>query len=225
MFLQQTLEVIDAFLNRYTRYVTECGDYTKITTIEDKVEFTFTNYLGSSYTLTAWISEGELHIENNRGESVFDYAEENEWHETDVRFIKYGPATKMKIPLERMTREERLEKALEVAADLSRHYSYERYSMLYEICGDVVDFYEGSMNDFFIEDEHFFHIARYTDYCTCYYDEDKKEVVFYDEIEEEEIDTWHVKTKEEAESIMKEWITGAPSHIICQKLGDTQLTD
>ena len=218
MFLQQTLEVIEAFLGRYTRYVNENGDYTQITTIEDKVQFTFTNYLGSSYNLLAWINEGELHIENDRGESVFDYAEENEWSESDVRFIKFGPATKMKIPLERMTKEERLEKALEVAADLSRHYTHERYSMLYEICGDVVDFYKGSTNDFFIEDEHFYYIARYTDYCTCFYEEDKNVVTFYDEIEEEPIISRPVKDKEEAESMMKEWISRAPEHIICQKI-------
>lgn len=218
MFLQQTLEVIEAFLERYTRYVNENGDYTQITTIEDKVQFTFTNYLGSSYTLTAWISEGELHIENDKGESVFDYAEENEWSESDVRFMKYGPATKMKIPLERMTREERLEKALEVAEDLSRHYTHERYSMLLTICGDEVEFSEGNENDFYVEDERFHYIARYTDYCTCFYQEDKKKVVFYDEIEEKIISSCTVKDKKEAESMMNEWISRAPEHIICQRI-------
>lgn len=218
MFLQQTLEVLEAFTERYTRFVNEQGDYTQITTVEDKLQFTFTNYLGSSYTLTAWISEGELHIENERGESIFDYAEENEWSESDVRFMKYGPATKMKIPLERMTREERLEKALEVATDLSRHYSYERYSMLMEICGDEILFAEGNENDFYVGDEQFYYIARYTDYCTCFYQEDKKEVVFYDEIEEEPLGSLLVKDKKEAESMMNEWITRAPGHIICQRI-------
>ena len=86
MFIQNTLEVINTFLDRYVGYVNEIGDYTEIKTIGDKVRFTFNN----DYYVFAWIENDELKIENERGESVFDYAEEYEWTKEDVEYIKYG---------------------------------------------------------------------------------------------------------------------------------------
>ena len=86
MFIQNTLEVINTFLDRYVGYVNEIGDYTEIKTIGDKVRFTFNN----DYYVFAWIENDELNIENERGESIFDYAEEYEWTKEDVEYIKYG---------------------------------------------------------------------------------------------------------------------------------------
>lgn len=86
MFIQDTLEVINTFLDRYVGYNNEIGDYTKIETIEGKVKFTFNN----NYFLLVWIENKELHIENMRKESIFDYAEEYEWTEEDVNYIKFG---------------------------------------------------------------------------------------------------------------------------------------
>ena len=40
MFIQNTLEIINTFLERYVPYVNEQGDYSKIETIKDKVKIT-----------------------------------------------------------------------------------------------------------------------------------------------------------------------------------------
>ena len=41
--------------------------------------------------LTAWVDENDvLHIENDRYEDITKYAEESDWTEEDVNFIKYG---------------------------------------------------------------------------------------------------------------------------------------
>ena len=89
MFIQNTLEIINTFLDRYVPFVNEQGDYSKIETIKDKVKITHNDYY-HSYSLFVWIEDGELKIENDRGESVFDYAEENDWTEEDVNYIKFG---------------------------------------------------------------------------------------------------------------------------------------
>lgn len=87
MFIQNTLKIINTFLDRYVGYNNEIGDYTEIKTIEDKVRFTFND----DYCLFVWIEDDdELKIENERGESIFDYAEESDWTEKDVNYIKYG---------------------------------------------------------------------------------------------------------------------------------------
>ena len=85
-FIQETLEVINTFLERYIPYINEQGDYTDIKTVDGKVRFTFNN----DYYLFAWIDNKELHIENDRGESVFDYADCYDWSEEDVKYMKYG---------------------------------------------------------------------------------------------------------------------------------------
>ena len=86
MFIQNTLEIINAFADRYIGYVNESGDYTKITTVDEKVKFTFNN----DYSLLVWIENDELKIENERGESIFDYADCYEWTEEDVNYIRFG---------------------------------------------------------------------------------------------------------------------------------------
>lgn len=93
MFIQETLEVINAFLERYVPYVNEQGDYTQIKTIEDgKIRFTFNN----DYYIYAWIKDGELHIETEYGESVFDFAEDYDWSKEDVEYMKYGKRNESK---------------------------------------------------------------------------------------------------------------------------------
>ena len=89
MFIENTLEVISAFLDRYVPFVNEQGDYSKIETIKDKVKITRNDYY-HSYSLFVWIENGELKIENDRGESVFDYAEESDWTQEDIDYIKFG---------------------------------------------------------------------------------------------------------------------------------------
>ena len=87
MFIQNTLEIINAFLERYVPYTNEQGDYTDIKTIEGKVRFTFNN----DYYVFAWIDDnGELHLENEHGGNILDYAECYDWSESDVQYIKYG---------------------------------------------------------------------------------------------------------------------------------------
>ena len=86
MFIQNTLEIINAFLDRYVGFVNEIGDYTEIKTIGNKVRFTFNN----DYYVFAWIENGELNIETEYGESVFDYADCHGWTEENVNYIKYG---------------------------------------------------------------------------------------------------------------------------------------
>lgn len=86
MFIQNTLKVINTFQDRYVGYNNEIGDYTQIHTIGEKVRFTFNN----DYHIIAWIEDGELKIENEYGESIFDCAQEFGWSEEDVNYIKYG---------------------------------------------------------------------------------------------------------------------------------------
>ena len=85
MFIQETLEVINAFLERFVPLSNEQGDYTQITTMDGKVRFTFND----DYHLFAWIEADELHIECG-GESEFDYAKEHGWTDEQVRYVKYG---------------------------------------------------------------------------------------------------------------------------------------
>lgn len=59
----------------------------------------------------------------------------------------------------------------------------------------------------------------YTDYCTCFYDPEKSEVIFYDEIKEKAIGRDKVNGKQEAERVMQSWKERAPEGIICQIIG------
>lgn len=42
------------------------------------------------YNLIAYIKDGVLEIDNERGESIYDYAEENGWSQNDVYYMKHG---------------------------------------------------------------------------------------------------------------------------------------
>lgn len=61
-------------------------------------------------------------------------------------------------------------------------------------------------------------MGKYTDYCTCFLDTDKNEVVFYDEIKDKNIGKQKVKDKQEADNIMRIWQDNAPSNVICHIL-------
>lgn len=97
MLVQETLRVISTFLDRYMRMVNEQGDYSEIYTIDGKVCFVFSrNGNGADcngdndYRLYAWIEGCELKIENENGESVFDYAKEYGWGDFEVYFARFG---------------------------------------------------------------------------------------------------------------------------------------
>lgn len=59
---------------------------------------------------------------------------------------------------------------------------------------------------------------EHTDYCTCFFEPEKNEVCFYDEITDIFIGTKPVQNEEEALFIMRAWVANAPSNIICQVL-------
>ena len=61
-------------------------------------------------------------------------------------------------------------------------------------------------------------MARYTDYCTCFYDSKEKRVYFWDEITDRKISTQKVKDFEEVKAVMRDYTESAPVNIICQCL-------
>ena len=86
--LKNTMEVIQAFNDRYMeKYVSETC--VSIIAHDDKVAFTFVDR-DNRFVLYAWIVGGELHIENESRQSVFEFISEMEWSEWDVLCIKFG---------------------------------------------------------------------------------------------------------------------------------------
>ena len=61
-------------------------------------------------------------------------------------------------------------------------------------------------------------MPEYTDYCTCFYDEEYGEVIFWDEISDRKIEAKKVKDKTEAKELMLQYVEGAPPDVICQSL-------
>lgn len=59
---------------------------------------------------------------------------------------------------------------------------------------------------------------KYTDYCTCFYDEVENKVVFWNEVKDRQIGVKKVKDKEQAKQIMLKWVENAPEHVICEVL-------
>ena len=43
-----------------------------------------------NYNLIAYIKDEVLEIDNERGESIYDYAEEQGWSQNDVYYMKHG---------------------------------------------------------------------------------------------------------------------------------------
>ena len=63
-----------------------------------------------------------------------------------------------------------------------------------------------------------YNMEMYTDYCTCFYLDDLKEVWIWDEIEDNSINRIPAENEEEANKIMNDWIEKAPDGMICQIL-------
>lgn len=61
-------------------------------------------------------------------------------------------------------------------------------------------------------------MPEYTDYCTCFYDKEYGEVIFWNEITDHKISAKKVKNKEEAKSLMLQYVEEAPPGVICQSL-------
>ena len=95
MFIQETQRIINTFKERYDSYYSsERGDYHHIEAYEYKPGEVHVRFWMSDYYLEAYFtgkeSKEEFHIENDRKESIFDYAEENCWEPIDVAYMKYG---------------------------------------------------------------------------------------------------------------------------------------
>lgn len=52
-------------------------------------------------------------------------------------------------------RDKRLHEAYELAKDMIKEYTFEKYCKLMELCGDDIFYSDGGNNDFYIEDDHF----------------------------------------------------------------------
>ncbi len=90
---QSKFEMIDSAFSRFrNEYYMDKGTLSE--------ELSLLNYKGlpavvyynayDDYYLVAYIKDGALHIENDRGESIFDYEEENGWSKDDLLYMKYG---------------------------------------------------------------------------------------------------------------------------------------
>ena len=86
MFLQECMEVLQAVLERYVPMVNEIGDYTRLVFSNGKMILTFNN----DYNITAWIENGELKLESEYGESIYDFADCYDWTKEDIEFMKFG---------------------------------------------------------------------------------------------------------------------------------------
>lgn len=86
--IEETLEVIQAFNERYVPFILEQGVFTDIRTVNGKVCFTFNN----DYSTFAWLDAGELHIETERGESIFDCDCEAcfGWTQGQIHYMRFG---------------------------------------------------------------------------------------------------------------------------------------
>lgn len=86
--IKNVIAVVQAFNERYAyKYISETC--VAINTCDKKVAFTFLDH-GNGFVLYAWLTDGELHIENESRQSVFDFASEMNLSEWDVLCIKYG---------------------------------------------------------------------------------------------------------------------------------------
>lgn len=56
-----------------------------------------------------------------------------------------------------MDRNTRLQKVLELANDIRKNYTWDKYCKLIELCADDIFYSDGEENDFYIEDEHFYY--------------------------------------------------------------------
>lgn len=61
-------------------------------------------------------------------------------------------------------------------------------------------------------------MARYAGYCTCFYDEESKAVIYWNEITDSKISSKKVRDKDEAKKVMQAYLDEAPPEVICQEL-------
>lgn len=61
-------------------------------------------------------------------------------------------------------------------------------------------------------------MARYSGYCTCFYDEESNSVIYWNEITDSKISSRKVKNEEEAKKVMLAYVDEAPPEVICQVL-------
>lgn len=142
--LLNTAKVITTVVERYlSKYCDIYGVYTDVVTEGDKVKFigwdgTWERYETHFY---AWIDQNdELHLENDRGDSFFDFAEENEWTEYDVLYMKYGEEK-----ARQMTRTNQALQKLKTALESLRSAWYE--------CCDAIGSWHIEANDYICGDE------------------------------------------------------------------------
>lgn len=91
MFIQETQKIIKTFHERYiSKYDSERGDYHEIHSYIGNTGIHFVCFYIEDYYLRAYFTDNEFHIENANGESIFNYANENNWSEEDIHFMKFG---------------------------------------------------------------------------------------------------------------------------------------
>lgn len=91
-----TAAAVAETLSAFQRYLEYGPDETVVATLVtcNGLEILCQGHMGERYVLYARIINGELIIENERYESVFDYAEEMELSEEDINYIKFGKREK-----------------------------------------------------------------------------------------------------------------------------------
>ena len=90
---QLQFEEIDNAFNRFRyEYYTNKGTISEAFRLLDYKDLPAIIYQNDydKYYLVAYIKDGELQIENDREESLFDYAEEQGWSKDDVFYMKHG---------------------------------------------------------------------------------------------------------------------------------------
>lgn len=90
---QLQFEEIDNAFNRFRyEYYTDKGTISEAFCLLDYKDLPAIIYQNDydKYYLVAYIKDGELQIENDREESLFDYAEEQGWSKDDVFYMKHG---------------------------------------------------------------------------------------------------------------------------------------
>lgn len=85
------------------------------------------------YTLTAYLEGNELHVENERGESVFNYADEHGWTEDDVNSMK-------NINEDYVEEEEGDPSVIRVIADLAVEPGYNDVAIANSVLDNISDF-------------------------------------------------------------------------------------
>lgn len=94
-------ELRDRYMKDYVdKYLQEKGTFQEVRFEDYRLTLMF---IGLGYTWTHTIyTDGDnvLHIMNERGESIFDYAKENEWSREDVIRIQGGNEVIIKFPIE-----------------------------------------------------------------------------------------------------------------------------